>query len=319
VNEFSRMSVGGPGRGPQRLLMVLAIIVPGLALAQTPAPSEKLGMPLPDAKAAVSWRATLDQLERPRDMIVAEVGARTITRGDVVDAIRTLPPIIKAVPFPQLFQQTTELLMQREALVLAAKSSRLDQDPEVERRMQNAADAALANELLRRSIDAKVTETALHGLYDIVVAGKPGPDTVHARIIMVDSMEEATQLIQRLRNGADFPDLARDFSKDGSASNGGDLGYVRLDMMAPELGAVSFALAPGQTTEYPVSSGNRWFIIRVEGRTQQLAPEFAAARQALEQDVVHAAAPELSRMALHDITSKYYGLTGRPTADQAVK
>ena len=276
-------------------------------------------MPLSDAKAGVSWRATLDQLERPRDLVVAEVGSRTITRGDVVDAIRTLPPIVGAVPFPQLFRQTTELLMQREALVLAAQTARLDQDPVVQRRMQNAADAALADELLRRSIDAKVTEAALHGLYDTVVAGKPGPDTVHARIIMVDSMEAATQLIQRLHNGADFADLARELSQDGSASNGGDLGYVRLDMLAPELGAVSFALAPGQTTEYPVSSGNRWFVIRVEGRTQQQAPDFAVARQALEQDVIHAAAPELSRMALQDTSSKYYGMTGRPAIGQAAK
>jgi peptidyl-prolyl cis-trans isomerase C len=299
--------------------MVLATIVPGLALGQTPAPSSRLGMPLADAKPGLSWRATLDQLERPRDLVVAEVGSRAITRGDVVDAIRTLPPIVGAVPFPQLFRQTTELLMQREALVLAAQTSRLDQEPVVERRMQDAADAALADELLRRSIDAKVTETALHGLYDTVVAGKPGPDTVHVRIIMVDSMEDATQLIQRLHNGADFADLARELSKDGSASNGGDLGYVRLDMLAPELGAVSFALAPGQTTEYPVSSGNRWFVIRVEGRTQQQAPDFSMARQALEQDVIHAAAPELSRMALQNTSSKYYGMTGRPAVGQAAK
>jgi peptidyl-prolyl cis-trans isomerase C len=313
------MSLGDIGRRPRRLLMVLAMLVPGLALGQTPAPSENLGMPLSDTKAGVSWRATLEQLERPRDTVVAEVGSRTITRGDVVDAIRTLPPIVNAVPFLQLFQQTTELLMQREALVLAANTSRLDQDPEVQRRMQNAADAALADELLRRSIDAKLTEPALHGLYDTVVAGKPGPETVHVRIIMVDSKDEATQLIQRLRNGADFADLARHLSKDGSASSGGDLGSVRLDMLAAELGAVSFALAPGQTTEYPVTSGNRWFVIRVEGRTQQPPPEFAAARPALEQDVTHAAAPELSRMALQNATSKYYGLTGRPAGGQAAK
>jgi peptidyl-prolyl cis-trans isomerase C len=316
VNGFSRIAFSRTGRG---LLVILAIIMPGLAVGQTPAPPERLGMPLPDAKAGVSWRATLDQLERPRDMVVAEVGSRTITRGDVVDAIRALPPIVSAVPFVQLFHQTTELLMQREALVVAAKNARLDQDQDVERRMQNAADAALADELLRRSIDAKLTETALHGLYDTVVAGKPGPDAVHARIIMVDSIDAATQLIQRLHNGADFADLAREFSKDGSAGNGGDLGYVRLDMLAPELGAVSFALAPGQMTEYPVSSGNRWFIVRVEGRTQQQAPDFAAARLALEQDVIHAAAPELSRMALQNTTSKYYGLTGRPAVDQAAK
>jgi peptidyl-prolyl cis-trans isomerase C len=313
------MVLGGVRRRLRRRLLVLTVIMPGLAFGQTPAPSGRLGMPLPDAKTGMAWRATLDQLEPPRDMVVAEVGPRTISRGDVVDAIRSMPPIVNAVPFSQLFRQTTELLMQREALVLAAQTARLEQDPAVQRRMQNAADAALADELLRRSIDAKLTETALQRLYDTVVAARPGPDTVHVRIIMADSMEEATRLLQRLRSGADFADLAREFSKDGSASNGGDLGYVRLDMLMPELGAVSFALGLGQTTEYPVNSGNRWFIVRVEGRTQRQAPDFTTARPALEQDVIHAAAPELSRMALQNTTSKYYGLTGRPAVGQAAK
>jgi peptidyl-prolyl cis-trans isomerase C len=310
------MSLGSAGR---RLLMALVMSMPGVALGQTHTPPERLGMPLPEAGAGGSWRATLDQLERPRDMVVAEVGSRTISRGDVVDAIRALPPIVSMIPFSQLFRQTTELLMRREALVVAAKGVKLDRDPVVARRIQNAADAALADELLRRSIDAKVTDAALHGLYDSVIAGKPGPDSVHVRIIMVDSIDEATPLIRRLHNGADFADLARELSKDGSASNGGDLGYVRLDMLAPELGAVSFALAPGQTTAYPVSSGNRWFIVRVEGRTQQQAPDFATARTALEQDVIHAAAPELGRLALQNTSSKYYGMSGSPAGVQGAK
>jgi peptidyl-prolyl cis-trans isomerase C len=296
--------------------LALAVMLPGLAWSQTPPVSQTAGMPLPEPQAGAAWSESLDELERPRDTIVAEVGPRVITRGDVVDAIRSMPPIVSAVPFAQLFQDTTQLLMQRQALVLSAESEALDKDPVVERRMRNAADEALANEMLRRSIAAKVTEKSLHDLYDRVVAGKAGPDTVRARIIMVDQPEQALKLIARLHDNADFADLAREFSQDGTARAGGDLGFVRLDSLAPELGSVIFALAPGQMTEFPVRGGNHWFIIRVEGRGQQLAPNFAEARDALEQDVMHAAAPELGRMALQNTAAKYYGVIGKPGSAQ---
>jgi len=299
-------------RGRRLPLIILAVIVPALAFGQLARSPQTGGMPLPDPKVGVSWRASLEEFERPRDTIVAEVGSRTITRGDVVDAIRSMPPIVSAVPFPRLFQETAALLMQRQALVLSAQGSGLAKDPIVQRRMLNAADEALANELLRRSIDQKVTERSLHELYDRVAAGKAGPDTVRARIIMLDAAEEAAKVLQMLRNDGDFTALAREFSKDGTASKGGDLGYVRLDQLAPELGSVIFALAPGQMTEFPVMSGSHWFIIRIEGRGQQVAPKFEEARDALEQDVIHAAAPELSRMALQNTAAKYYGPIGKP-------
>jgi peptidyl-prolyl cis-trans isomerase C len=153
--------------------------------------------------------------------------------------------------------------------------------------------------------------------YKALVANKPAPEEVSARLIMVDSQEQAETLIQRLQGGADFSALARDYSKDGTASNGGELGYVRLDMLSPEIGSVMFALAPGQTTAYPIRSHNAWFIVRVEGRRQPEAPTFAAARDALEQDIIHAGAPALMSEAVKDAPVKYYGLTGRKATDKA--
>lgn len=298
------------------MLLLFACFIPDICFGQAPA-VPLAGMPQMDAEAGGTWRASLDELERPRETVVASVGSREITRGEVVDAIRGLPPIVSAVPFAQLFQETAQQLMQRQALALSAEAVALDQEPVVRGRMKAAADAALANEMLRRSIAAKVSEKSLHDLYDRVVGGKPGPDMVRARIIMLDTPEDAAKVAGRLRDGADFVEVARQFSTDGTARVGGDLGYVRLDSLTPELGAVIFALAPGQTTVFPVRSGNHWFIARVEGREQQLAPSFAAARDALEQDVIHAAAPELARMALRNVVSVYYGPAGRPAAARA--
>jgi peptidyl-prolyl cis-trans isomerase C len=174
----------------------------------------------------------------------------------------------------------------------------------------------MATDVLRRSLAPNITEKALRETYEAVVANKPAPEEVAARVIMVDTQDEAGAVIKRLQGGANFAAQARDFSKDGTAESGGDLGYARLDMFSPEIGAVIFALAPGQVTAYPVRSQNKWFVLRVESRRQPAAPTFEAARDALEQDVLHAGAPVLMEAALKSVPVVYHGLTGEKATDK---
>jgi peptidyl-prolyl cis-trans isomerase C len=285
-------------------------ILANTAIAQTPASSPE-GLPPPDFKSDASLRAALAELDRSAATVVAEVGPHTITWGDIADAIRAMPSIVGNVPFPVLYQRVAMQLVQQEALVLRGEAAGLEKDPVVRRRMQNAGDQAIATEVLRRSLAPNLTDKALHETYNALVAGKSAPEEVRARVILVDQRPQADSLIARLQGGADFAALARDFSKDGTAREGGELGYVRLDMVSPEVGSVIFALAPGQTTAYPVRSQNSWFIVQVEARRQQSAPTFEAARNALEQDVIHAGAPELMRAAVKGTPVTYYGLTGK--------
>jgi peptidyl-prolyl cis-trans isomerase C len=292
---------------------VAAVLLASPAIAQTEGPGPG-GLPPPDIKSDATLAAALAVLDRSAATVVADVGPHTITWGDVADTIRAMPPIVGNVPFPALYQRAAMQLMQQEALVLRGEQAGLEKDPSVRRRMQDAADQAMATEVLRRSLAPNLTDKALFETYKALVANKPAPEEVQARLIMVDSEEQANELIQRLQGGADFAALARDFSKDGTAADGGELGYVRLDMLSPEIGSVMFALAPGQTTAYPIRSHNAWFIVRVEGRRQPPSPTFAAARDALEQDIIHAGAPELMREALKGAPVKYYGLTGKQAA-----
>src|SRR6185437_1212398 len=151
---------------------------------------------------------------------------------------------------------------------------------------------------------------ALQAVYNGVVAGKPGPERVHPRIIVTDTQSDAEDVIYRLSQGASFATVAREVSKDGSAHNGGDLGFVTLDMLATEIGAVAFSLGVGQTTAYPVKSANHWFVIRIEERRQAGTPSFIDSRVALEHDVLHAGVAELRKQVLKTVPVTYYGLAG---------
>jgi peptidyl-prolyl cis-trans isomerase C len=290
-------------------LLLLAGIAALPAVAQD-SETTLAGLPPPDAKTYTSLQAFETELDRLPDTVVADVGPHAITWGDIADTIRAMPPIAGALSYTTLYQRAVTQLIQQAALVSHAETIGLDKDPVVRRRMRNATDQALATEMLRRSLAPNLTEKAVRSTYDTLVANKPGPEEVRARVMMLETQAEAIALIVRLRQGADFADLAKAYSKDGTASNGGDLGFARLDMLSPEIGSVMFALAPGQFTQFPVKLHNAWFIIFVEQRRQPPPPSFEESRAALQQDIIHAGTAVLMQEALRTAPVHYHGMAG---------
>ncbi|AKM07823.1 peptidylprolyl isomerase [Pelagerythrobacter marensis] len=58
--------------------------------------------------------------------------------------------------------------------------------------------------------------------------------------------ENARQIVEQLRRGADFSVYARQFSEATTAANGGDLGFVRLETLPAEMASVAREMQPGQ-------------------------------------------------------------------------
>ena len=66
------------------------------------------------------------------------------------------------------------------------------------------------------------------------MAKTPPVNEVHARHILVKTKEEAEAIIKQLDGGAKFEDIAKEKSSDGSAAQGGDLGWFGTGQMVPE-------------------------------------------------------------------------------------
>jgi parvulin-like peptidyl-prolyl isomerase len=75
-------------------------------------------------------------------------------------------------------------------------------------------------------------------------------EQVHARYIQVLTEDEANQVLNMLKAGADFGALAQQYSKDPLTSvKGGDLGWFPRNGLADQsLEEAAFALQPGQTS-----------------------------------------------------------------------
>ncbi len=99
-------------------------------------------------------------------------------------------------------------------------------------------------------------------------------DTRHILIKLNEAVSEQEaklkmdMLRERLDNGEDFAELARQYSEDGSANDGGKLGWVSPGDTVPEFEKAMNNLAPGQISE-PIRSPFGWHIIQVIERRKQ--------------------------------------------------
>ena len=298
------------------VFLAAASLLPGRSLAQatvrpeaSPAAPGDLSKPAYDTTTPLYDMA--NKLEGTANVVVAEVDGRAITLGDVGDLIRNLPPSLGSLPFESLYPGAVEQLVKQQALVIRAQHQALDEDPMVRRRVKEAGDHALANELLHHEIMQTITEAALLDRYNRDIAGKPGPQEVHLRVIMTPTQSEAADLIRDVQAGADFAVMAHRSSKDATAPVGGDLGFMRLESLNPEVGAVAFSLPVGSMTPYPVKSAGAWFIVKVEERRQQPTPPFASVREQLVQAMLRDGVAAVVKQALAGVVVREYNFTGK--------
>ncbi|WP_413374594.1 peptidylprolyl isomerase [Alkalihalobacillus sp. 1P02AB] len=90
-------------------------------------------------------------------------------------------------------------------------------------------------------------------------------EQVEASHILVTEEEEAEEVLEKINAGEDFAELAIEYSIDGSAARGGELGYFPRGQMVPEFSEAAFELAVDEVSEI-VQSEFGYHIIKVTGK-----------------------------------------------------
>ncbi|MEC3883764.1 peptidylprolyl isomerase [Halobacillus sp. HZG1] len=85
---------------------------------------------------------------------------------------------------------------------------------------------------------------------------------VQASHILVSDEETAKEVKEKIDNGEDFGELAAEYSSDGSAQQGGKLGWFGPGEMVAEFEDKAYELEPGEISE-PVQSQFGYHIIKV--------------------------------------------------------
>jgi peptidyl-prolyl cis-trans isomerase SurA len=95
-----------------------------------------------------------------------------------------------------------------------------------------------------------------------------------AQLNEAQARDRLAEFKQRIQSGqADFAVLARENSQDGSATQGGDLGWASPGQYVPEFEGVMNTLAPGQISDPLISRYGVHLIQVTERRTAELSPK----------------------------------------------
>lgn len=88
-----------------------------------------------------------------------------------------------------------------------------------------------------------------------------------ARHILVDTEEQCLDLKKQIAEGADFTDIAKQYSKCPSGARGGELGEFGQGMMVPEFDKVVFSEALN-TVHGPVKTQFGYHLLEITSRTE---------------------------------------------------
>ena len=188
---------------------------------------------------------------------------------------------------PDVQEQIKENLVRIELLAQQAEKDGLTKDPEIASRLElsrlNLLQQAVAQKYLK---ERTPTDAELRAEFETQVASTPLVE-YHARHILVSSEDVAQKVIDQLKNGGDFADLAKRLSSDkGSAAKGGDLDWFPPNAMVKPFSDAVALLKNGEVTKTPVQTEYGWHVIQLLGTRDRAPPTFEAVQEQLKQIVL---------------------------------
>ena len=99
-----------------------------------------------------------------------------------------------------------------------------------------------------------------------------------------EALKTAKEIIKKLDDGEKFEDLAKEYSDDSSASDGGNLGYFNRGEMVSEFEDAAIELEVGKYTEKPVKTQFGYHIILKTDQKEK--PELSEIKDDIKQTLV---------------------------------
>src|SRR3954465_1365313 len=203
--------------------------------------------------------------------VLAKVNGAEIRQSDLALAEEELGPSLAQMDPATKKENVLAFLIDMKIVAKAAEDKKIENGEDFKKRLAFTRNRLLMDSLLASEGKTATTDEAMKKVYEDAAKQITGEQEVHARHILVETEDEAKAVVEELKKGADFAELAKKKSKDPGASDGGDLGFFTKDQMVPEFSAVAFTLEPGKVSD-PVKSQFGWHVIKVEEKRNRQAP-----------------------------------------------
>jgi peptidyl-prolyl cis-trans isomerase C len=174
---------------------------------------------------------------------------------------------------PELRDRIKEQLIEREVFLQEAAKRGLPERPDVKFQVEFVRQTAVIQNLFKDELKKHpVTDQQVQAEYDKQKATQ-GDKEYKARHILVEKEDEAKDVIEQLKKGAKFEDLAKKSKDPGSAAKGGDLGWAGPGAYVKPFSDAMVKLEKGKFTEAPVQSQFGYHVIQLEDvRDTQFPP-----------------------------------------------
>jgi peptidyl-prolyl cis-trans isomerase C len=188
---------------------------------------------------------------------------------------------------PQLQQAVRDELVNREILMQEASREGIPARADVKAQVAVAQQTVVLRALIEDFVKKNTPSDAdVKARYDELVKQGGGGKELHLHHILVDNEQQAKDLIAKIKAGAKFEDLAKQYSKDpGSGKNGGDLDWANPNSYVPEFAQAAEKLQKGQMTDAPVHTQFGWHIIRVDDTREVAPPPFEQVKPQIVQQI----------------------------------
>jgi peptidyl-prolyl cis-trans isomerase C len=187
----------------------------------------------------------------------------------------------------QLRAAVREDLINREVIAQEATRAGMTKDPQLQAEIDLVRQTVLVQHYVRDWVRKNpVLEADVQKEYDRAKA-QTGENEYKARHILVETEEQAKALIEDLRKGAKFEELARKNSQDpGSRDRGGDLDWNIPGVFDKQFSDAMVKLEKGRYTEAPVRTSFGFHVIQLDDVRAVRFPSLAEVKPRIEQQLV---------------------------------
>lgn len=219
-------------------------------------------------------------IEAKASTVLATVNGVEITLGHVIMLRSQLPQQYQAAPDEILLEGILEQLIDQTLLEATVTEETLELRIALENE-RRALRAALA---MGDLVGDEPTEEELKEVYDANFGDLPEEKEYNASHILVETEDEAKELVKLLADGADFTELAKEKSTGPSGPDGGDLGWFGMGAMVPEFENAVIEMEVGAISE-PVQTQFGWHVLKLNETRIKPAPTMEEVQGQLMQQI----------------------------------
>jgi peptidyl-prolyl cis-trans isomerase C len=205
-----------------------------------------------------------------RGNVIAVVNGRPITVTDILVETELSPEFYKETlitdPDSVLEEYINQILLFGEA-----KKYERELGKKVQSRMRNHYIKELTSAYVETKLveDIKISEEVIAEHYNSHLEDFVIPERVRLLEIVVSTQRAAEDVLRRLSMGESFETLVARESIAKTRENGGDIGWIDVRKLEPEVTALVTRINSGDILANPIRSEAGYHIIKLAGRTQK--------------------------------------------------